>query len=59
MFEEFYASYRNIISNIAIHGYEESSIISRGTNIKTPLELTCLFSYPYSEEDEYNKTLYV
>ena len=58
MFEEFYASYRNIISNIAIHGYQESSIISRGTNIETPLELTCLFSYPYSEEDEYNKTLY-
>ena len=58
MFDEFNASYRNIISNIAIHGYEESSIIKRGINTKEPLELRCLYSYPYSEEDEYNTTIY-
>ena len=58
MFDEYYTSYRNIISSIAIHGYEESAIISRGINTKTPLELTCLYSYPYSEEDEYNQPIY-
>ena len=58
MFEENYSSYKNIISNIAILGYAESDIISRGINTTHPLELTCLFSYPSPDEFSYNQMTY-
>ena len=58
MFDTNYSSYRNIISNIAILGYAESDIISRGINISLPLELTCLFSYPTQDDASYNSMTY-
>ena len=58
MFDEFYKSFRNIISNIAIIGYSESDIIKRGSNIKENLELTCLYCYPVIDEKSYNSITY-
>ena len=58
LFEENYASYKNIISNIAIVGYSETDIISRGIKTFEPLELTCLFSYPEPDEATYNQMTY-
>ena len=58
MFDEFYKTFRNIISNIAIIGYSENDIINRGNNIKENLELTCLYSYPVLDEKSYNSITY-
>ena len=58
MFEKFYSSYRNIISNIAIIGYQENDIIKRGFNLDKKLELSCLFSYPINDENSYNEITY-
>ena len=58
MFDQNYSSYKNIITNIAILGYAESDIISRGINITSQLELTCLFSYPDQDESSYNQMTY-
>ena len=58
MFDKGYRTYRNIISNIAILGYSESDIISRGINTSLQLELTCLYSYPYPDENSYNQMTY-
>ena len=54
MFDKFYSTYRNIISNIAIIGYPENEIIKRGNNLEENLELTCLFAYPIYDENSYN-----
>ena len=54
MFDKYYSSYRNIISNIAIIGYLENEIIKRGNNTEKNLELTCLFAYPIYDENSYN-----
>jgi len=58
MFDDSYKSYRSIISNIAIIGYAESAIISRGINTSLPLELTCLYIYPSPDEYSYNQMTY-
>ena len=58
MFDENYFCYKNIISNIAILGYSESDIITRGINTSSQLELTCLFSYPEQDEASYNQMTY-
>ena len=58
MFEALYSSFRNIISNIGIIGYNEDDIIKRGNNINKNLELTCLFSYPTKDESSYNPVTY-
>ena len=58
MFEALYSSFRNIVSNIGIIGYNEDDIIKRGNNINKNLELTCLFSYPTKDESSYNPVTY-
>ena len=58
MFDESFKSCRSIISNIAIIGYSESSIISRGINTTLPLDLTCLYIYPSPDEYSYNQMTY-
>ena len=58
LFDELFSSYKAIISNIAIIGYSEADIISRGANISTSLNLTCLFSYPFPDETCYNQMTY-
>ena len=58
MFDKGDRTYRNIISNIAILGYSETDIISRGINTSLQLELTCLYSYPYPDENSYNQMTY-
>ena len=58
MFEALYSTYKNIVSNIGIIGYNEEDIIKRGNNINKNLELTCLFSYPTKDESSYNPVTY-
>ena len=58
MFDILNNSYRNIITNIGIIGYEEEDIINLDNDDYNKIPLNCLYAFPLKNESIYNSLTY-
>ena len=58
MFDILHASYKKIITSIAIIGYKEEDILKCNPNEYNKLKLDCLYAFPSNNESIYNSFTY-